>query len=296
MEHCIHSDTYGFTNRDAKCNDLHLKYGAHISSHHVTENLASEESKGFLPSLSSERGLLLLESDVYKLIIESLLGNANDLFTLQYSSESIIWRDNQRFCLSYAARNLHLRGTSSAALQPLLEWFASLASDIQLCRRFAYGDKTTDVSDTCRFKQIAPRSTTFGGRRVDPMTVREALQATVVELIASVEEKLCTLDAAVNTDHNRTKFTVISLYVSCRSWVVLFQNMTSLVRTILLPSPPSSSSGPNIRSISPTRTQSHMGQLITERDSLKDRDLPHHLEASAQRIESENVMYSTIHC
>lgn len=209
MEHCIHSDTYEFTNKDAKCNDLHLKYGAHISSYHVYENLASEESKGFLPSLSSERGLLLLESDVYKLIIELLLGNANDLFTLQHSNDSIIWRDNQRFCLSYAARNLHLRGTSSAALQPLLEWFASLASDIQLCRRFAYGDKTTDISEACRVKHV-PRGAAFGGRRVDPMTVKEASQSTVVELIASVEEKLCTLDAAVNTDHNMTKFTVIS--------------------------------------------------------------------------------------
>lgn len=296
MEHYFHSDTYGFTNKDVKCNDLHLKYGAHISSHHVNENLASEESKGFLPFLCSERGLLLLESDVYKLIIESLLGNANDLFTIQYSNESTIWTNHQRFCLSYASRNLHLRGTSSAALQPLLEWFASLASDIQLCRRFAYCDKSVDSSDTGRFKQNVPRSNTFGGRRDDPMTVREALQATVVELIASVEEKLCSLDAAVNTDHNRIKFTVISLYVSCRSWVLLFQNMTALVRTILLPSPPSSSSGTGTRSISPPKSQSqHMSQLITERESLKERDIPHHSEASAQQIESENVTHSSIH-
>ena len=122
---------------EANGNDLHLKYGAHISNHHV---FSEAQVSSFLPSFSQRSGLLLSESDVFKLVVESLLGNSNDILTLEY--HTLVHTDpiDRCFTLSYTARHMHLEGTTAASLQQLLEWFAALATNIQFCWSFAYGD------------------------------------------------------------------------------------------------------------------------------------------------------------
>jgi hypothetical protein len=137
----------------------------------------------------------------------------------------------------------------------------------------------------------------INNKRGDALNVREALQATVVDLIASVEIKLCTLDAAPTAPNRNGVYTLISLYVSCRSWVTLFQSMTALVKTVLQPSP-TPSPGPSLRpavSVSVSRT---MKLLITSRDSdgegqresrKEGMDHSDHSEARWQRVESEIV-------
>ena len=123
----------------------------------------------------------------------------------------------------------------------------------------------------------------------------------MVDLIASVEIKLCTLDAALTAPNRNGVYTLISLYVSCRSWVTLFQSMTALVKTVLQPSS-TPSPGPSLRpavSVSVSRT---MKLLITSRDSdgesqresqresrKEGMDHSDHSEARWQRVESEIV-------
>jgi hypothetical protein len=66
---------------EANANNIHSKYGAHVSNHYV---LSEPQVSSFLPSFS--RGLLLSESDVLKLVVESLLNHSNDILRLDYQT------------------------------------------------------------------------------------------------------------------------------------------------------------------------------------------------------------------
>lgn len=276
---------------EANANDLHLKYGAHISNHHV---LSEAQVSTFLPALSQRSGLLLSESDVFKLVVESLLGNSNDILTLDYQTLGHTDLMDRCFTLSFTARHMHLEGTTAASLQRLLEWFAALATNIQFCRSFAYGDGRVRSNFTGRIAaSLAQKG--INTKRGDVLSVREALQATVVDLIASVEIKLCTLDAALTAPNRNGVYTLISLYVSCRSWVTLFQSMTALVKTVLHPSPAPIPSLSHQPAVSVSRV---LKPLMTHRDSdgesqkesrREGMDHSDHSEAHWQRVESEIV-------
>jgi hypothetical protein len=232
-------------------------------------------------------------------VIESLLGNSNDVLVFDHAVGEDHNEIDRRFVLSYTSRHMHLSGATAAALQPLLEWFASLATNIQLCRRFAYGHLPVEISSAVRSApSFAAR--TSSAKKGDSMTVREALQSTVVDLIASVEGKLCALDAAVSSaEHASNRYTLISLYVSCRSWVALFQSMTALVKTVLYPSPCLAlQSSSLIRSA--TKVQPSLLDKNKEKEKEKDRekekgredravDYSDTSEAYTRRTESENV-------
>jgi hypothetical protein len=279
--------------REANANDLHLKYGAHISNHLV---LHEAQFGSFLPSFSPRIGLLLSESDVFKLVVESLLGNSNDILTLDYRTPDHTDLTDRCFTLSYTARHMHLKGTTAASLQQLLEWFAALATNIQFCRSFAYGDSRVRSNFTGRIAaSLAQKG--INTKRGDVLSVREALQATVVDLIASVEIKLCTLDAALTAPNRNGVYTLISLYVSCRSWVTLFQSMSALVKTVLHPSP-TPSPGPSPRPAASVSVSRAMKPLIIGRDTDGESqrestragmDHSDHSEAHWQRVESEIV-------
>ena len=278
--------------------DLHLKFGSHVSNYHVPVDL-SKADRRFLPSFGPRSGLLLPEPDIYKLVIESLLGNSNDVLVFDHAVGEDHNEIDRRFVLSYTARHMHLSGATAAALQPLLEWFASLATNIQLCRRFAYGHLPVEPSSAARSTpSFAAR--TSSAKKGDSMTVREALQSTVVDLIASVEGKLCALDAAVSSaEHASNRYTLISLYVSCRSWVALFQSMTALVKTVLHPSPCLAlQSSSLIKSTTKVQTSILDKNKEKEKDREKEKgkedravDYSDASEAYTRRIESENVSY-----
>lgn len=275
---------------NGKLNHLHLKFGSHVSNYH-SPNDHSTVDNSFLPSFGPRAGLLLPEPDIYKLVIESLLGNSNDIMVFDHATGEGHNEIDRRFVLSYTARHMHLKGTSAAALQPLLEWFASLATNIQLCRRFAYGHLPVEANSAVRaVSSFAAR--TYSVKKGDSMTLREALQSTVVDLIGSVEGKLCALDAAVSTaEHNTSRYTLISLYVSCRSWITLFQSMTALVKTVLHPSPgPCLGPSLGLGLQSPSSLSSSSSSSLV-RAATKDRALDHTdtSEAYTRRIESESV-------
>ena len=199
-------------NHVGRHNDLHLKYGAHISCHDGTNDSINLENSTFLPSFQFRSGLLLPEPDACKIVIEALLGHSNDIFNL--SDETNIAQ--KHFSLSYTARHMYLKGTSAKSLQPLLEWFAALATSMYVCRSFAYQDIHLESSRNSTFMHSDNEG------RGDNMTVIEALRATIVDLIASVEDRLCSLDtiASVATKRRANEHTLIALYVSCRSWEI----------------------------------------------------------------------------
>ena len=254
----ISQEMVGLSSQQTESNDLHLKYGAHISCHDGTNDAATLKNGNFLPSFEHRSGLLLSEPDAYKIVIETLLGHTNDIFDL--SGEISI--AEKHFSLSYTARHMYLKGTSAKSLQPLLVWFAALATNMHVCRTFAYQETQLESSRT----SFPTHSTSE--RRGDNMTVLEALKATVVDLIVSVEDRLCSLDAnaSVATERGAHEHTLIALYVSCRSWVPLFKTMSALVITAILPMPttPPSFSSPPLSS-----TSALIGMSVVKEDVAK---------------------------
>jgi hypothetical protein len=235
--------------RKVDVNNLHLKYGFHVSSQYLQhESLLAEEPRGtvrFLPSFLHRKGVLLSESDAYKLVIEALLGFSNDIFELndqppgdgEHSGDSQQLL-TQEFVLTYTARNVYLRGTSASSLQFMLEWFAVLATNMQICRAFSYND-----SQSClNILSAAPKSATSFKHNYlkngETLAVFEAFWSSTIELIASVEAQLCNLDTLVSVAASSHKeHTLIALYASCRCWVSLFQSTSALVKTIMRPVP-----------------------------------------------------------
>jgi hypothetical protein len=227
-------DCLDYGKRIPETNDLHLNYGAHISflkpSIQPSTNNSIDNciSKCFLPSFSLRKGILLSEPDTYKLVIEALLGFSNDIFELSYPQ--------QQFCLSYTARNVYLRETSPSSLQMLLSWFTLLATNIQVCRAFAYKNshnQSSCINSTQYREQNKERDDNF---------VYKALRSSTIDLMDSIEAQLCSLDTAVSivktaNINGSTEYTLINLYTICRTWVPLFKSMSALIKTLLHPMP-----------------------------------------------------------
>ena len=276
----------GEHNSAGKYNDLHLKYGAHISCHDGTNDSLSPEKSTFLPSFEFRSGLQLPEPDACKIVIEALLGHSNDIFNL--SDETNIAQ--KHFSLSYTARHMYLKGTSAKSLQPLLEWFAALATSMYVCRSFAYQDIHLESSRNSIFMHSDNEG------RGDNMTVIEALRATIVDLIASVEDRLCSLDtiASVATKRRANEHTLIALYVSCRSWVPLFKSMSAIVITAMLP-PTSASCFPSSSTATTSLSTASAVAAVKDKrieNTLTRCDLQQRLREEEQQQQQERVWQS----
>jgi hypothetical protein len=230
-------DCLDYGKRIPETNDLHLNYGAHISllkpsiQTSTDNSIDNSISNCFIPSFSLRKGILLSEPDTYKLVIEALLGFSNDIFELSYPQ--------QQFNLSYTARNVYLKETSASSLQMLLSWFTLLATNIQVCRAFAYKNSHSQSSS----QSINPTQNREQNHERDANSVYKALRSTTIDLMDSIEAQLCSLDTAVsivktaNIINCRTEYTLINLYAVCRTWVPLFQSMSALIKTLLHPMP-----------------------------------------------------------
>lgn len=121
----------------------YLRYGAHISQYDTTVEICGPEtmqsiSKGCVHmqnlSQAHEHAMVIANSDVCRMILQTILGFQNDFFIFSSEGES----DRvPRWIRSVTAGRSCLASCSVTVTGHLLEWFLGLADDVQYCRSIA---------------------------------------------------------------------------------------------------------------------------------------------------------------
>lgn len=178
-----------------------------------------------------------MNKEVYciKQILNAFLGTPNELLNSVVADELIsrFLKLGQPippiFQFNFTAVQLSLLPNHGKSYQTIVSWFAKLASSIHICRIWATnycGTETPDVS---------------------------SVKATVNELLLSIEQEVCLLDAKISGKYsnqssqhgirvNTGKMTLIQLFNICKPWESLIQSTLSMIFLISPDSSATSSS------------------------------------------------------
>jgi hypothetical protein len=148
------------------------------------------------------------DADLFKMTVETLLGSPNDLFLY----ESVT---------GFSVSRQHLGDEAS---QGLLQWFARLSTDIDICRKFVM-------------------SRAMSTRSCPSSALELSIKSAIVDLLSSIDSELGSLDADVLSKTGnifqregrgvmRFERTLLSLYCRCRSWVPLFEAVRRILALV----------------------------------------------------------------
>jgi len=167
------------------------------------------------------------EKSCVKQILNSLLGTPNQLLSNVVPDELISSSLKKRqpippiFQFNFTALQLSLLPYNGKSYQSLITWFAKLASSIHVCRVWSTEHMQVDSSEISTVK------------------------AAVSELLLSIEQEICLLDAklAGKLSHNEQfhshlradkicSLTLIQLHKICKPWQTLVQSTLAMILSI----------------------------------------------------------------
>jgi len=244
--------TYTNTNTNNKITQATLIYGSSITTMQAS-NSSSNGNADNITSSPFTTGILCNEIDIVNLILEMLLGNSNELFSLlPVSTDS----NRLAFSLTYTAKNIRTSRLSSLSLMNMLQWFACLGSYIRICREFAFGNyPNNDAGHDYGHNDVGHNDVGHNSKK--HRNELESVRAATIELLDIIEKELSLLNTDVTTNRDRSsddddndddnnddtnklkpiKYdrTIIALYCLFRQWSSFFESINAIIETLIAP-------------------------------------------------------------